>query len=74
MRTWDFTEVRVRQLDSGYWHLRGPGPCNWAQPQRWPCLPDDLEKSFFGEAGEGFRACVRAENDRLLRSSRETAE
>jgi hypothetical protein len=61
------TEVSVKRLDSGYWHLRGIGPCNWAQPPRWPC-PDDQapEGSFFGKASGAFKRLVRAENDRLL--------
>ena len=59
--------LAVRQLESGYWHIRGQGPCNWAQPPLWPCPDSDvLEESFFGEAAESFRRAVRAENDRLL--------
>lgn len=59
--------VTVKRLSSGYWHLRGIGPCNWAQPRAWPTLDmDELEESFFGEACEAFRRVVRAENERLL--------
>lgn len=58
--------VTVKRLSSGYYHLRGVGPCNWAQPQAWPCAESDLEDAFFGEAGEPFRRAVRAENARLL--------
>jgi hypothetical protein len=57
--------VTVKRLSSGYWHLRGTGPCNWAQPERWPINESDLEASFFAEAGEPFRRAVRAENERL---------
>lgn len=55
----------VKRLSSGYVHLRGVGPCNWAQPQNWPCSDDELEAAFFHEAGEPFRRAVRAENARL---------
>lgn len=24
--------ISVRRLSSGYWHIRGVGPCNYAQP------------------------------------------
>jgi hypothetical protein len=58
--------ITVTRLSSGYWHLRGIGPCNWAQPETWPCNESDLEDSFFAEAGETFRRVVRAENARLL--------
>jgi hypothetical protein len=58
--------VTVKQLESGYFHLRGVGLCNWAQPPRWPLPPEELEAAFFGEAGERFRAAVRFENERLL--------
>ncbi len=63
----------VKRLESGYWHLRGDGPCNWAQPRDWPCASEtDLEASFFPEAGDRFRALVRTENDRLLRIAART--
>ena len=46
----------IKRLESGYWHLRGIGPCNWAQPLFWPCADlAQLEASFFEEAGEPFR-------------------
>lgn len=57
--------VTVKRLDSGYFHLRGTGPCNWAQPIAWPCSDEELEEGFFYEAGEPFRRAVRAENARL---------
>lgn len=25
-----------KQLPTGYWHVRGLGPCNWTQPPDWP--------------------------------------
>ncbi len=59
--------VSIRRLESGYWHIRGRGPCNWAQPQFWPDMNEAaIEASFFNEAAESFRRVVRAENERLL--------
>ena len=28
-------DIKIKRLPSGYYHLRGTGPCNWAQPV--PC-------------------------------------
>ena len=56
----------IRRLESGYWHIRGYGPCNWSQPAEWPCDPEKLDDAFFGEAGAAFRRAVHAENERLL--------
>jgi hypothetical protein len=30
-------KITYKRLPSGYWHIRGRGPCNWAQPPHWPC-------------------------------------
>jgi len=47
-------KLTVTVLSSGYVHLRGRGPCNWAQPKHWPCSEDELRKSAFPEASEDF--------------------
>lgn len=47
--------IEVRRLDSGHYHLRGDGPCNWAQVAKWPCSLADLEEGTFPEAGQEFR-------------------
>lgn len=53
--------ITVRQLDSGYWHLRGVGPCNWAQTPTWPCDEATLRAHAFPEACEAFIvACMKA--------------
>lgn len=53
-------EISVKRLESGYWHIRGQGPCNWAQPPRWPCSADTLREHAFSEASEGFiRSALR---------------
>ncbi len=46
--------IRARKLSSGYWHVRGTGPCNWSQPPYWPCDDKTLRKHAFPEAGECF--------------------
>jgi hypothetical protein len=53
--------IRITQLSSGHVHIRGYGPCNWAQPAQWPCSEEQLRKSAFPEASEEFiRAALRA--------------
>lgn len=56
--------ITVTRLESGYVHVRGRGPCNWAQPPTWPCSEETLRKHAFPEASETFiRAalCVAGE-------------
>ena len=58
--------MTFRTLPSGYVLIRGRGPCNWAQPPRWPCTRDELSGSVFPEAGEEFiaeleRLCIKEE-------------
>lgn len=47
-------EIQVKKLDSGYYHVRGRGLCNWAQPPQWPCSEEMLRARAFGEASEEF--------------------
>lgn len=63
--------VTVSALASGYFHVRGYGPCNWAQPVCWPCSEDQLRKSAFPEASEGF---IRAALKLAESASRQNAE
>lgn len=46
--------LQIRKLESGYFHIRGLGPCNWAQPKHWPCDEETLRKSAFPQASEEF--------------------
>lgn len=46
--------VEVRRLSSGYWHIRGNGPCEWAQVPTWPCDETTLRAGAFPEASEVF--------------------
>ena len=45
-------QIRVTRLCSGYFLVRGIGPCNWAQPPTWPCTEETLRASAFPEASE----------------------
>lgn len=57
----------VRRLESGYWHLRGTGPLNWAQPPHWPCDEATLLAHAFGQASEAFvLACLEAATDEAV--------
>ena len=47
-------EITIKRLPSGYYHIRGKGMCNWAQPAQLPCTEDVLRASAFPEASEEF--------------------
>ena len=47
-------KITVKRLPSGYWHIRGLGPCNWAQPPSWPCSEEMLREHTFQQASEEF--------------------
>jgi hypothetical protein len=49
-------EIDVRRLPSGYWHVRGRGPCNWSQPINWPCSEEMLRHYAGPGASEEFIA------------------
>jgi hypothetical protein len=46
-------QIKVKKLPSGYYHIRGIGPCNWAQVQQWPCTLYELRMGNF-QGGEDF--------------------
>ncbi len=46
--------ITVSRLSSGYYMVRGIGPCNWAQPPIWPCEEDTFRRYVFPEASEYF--------------------
>ncbi|MGH2878982.1 MAG: hypothetical protein ACRDK4_05160 [Solirubrobacteraceae bacterium] len=73
-------EITVKRLESGYYQVRGRGPCNFAQPPRWPCDEETLRAHAFPEASEAFiqevlrmmeRLTEREERDDLERIARE---
>ena len=48
-------EVTARRLESGYLHIRGDGPCNWAQvPPNWTGDLAAFREHAFLEASEEF--------------------
>lgn len=53
-------KISVQQLESGWWHIRGEGPCNWAQPPCWPATEEQIMAHAFAEAGEEFLRAVMA--------------
>ena len=46
--------ITAKRLESGWWLIRGYGPCNWAQVPKWPCSEHELERHAFPEASDGF--------------------
>lgn len=55
--------ITVKRLDTGYWHIRGHGPCNFAQPPVWPCDVETLREHAHPEASETFIwECMRELN------------
>lgn len=53
--------ITIKKLDSGFYHIKGDGVCNWAQPPYWPCDEHILRAHAFPQASEGFiQECVLA--------------
>lgn len=53
--------LTITRLPSGYYHIRGHGPCEWAQPPIWPCSEDVLRSHAFSQASEHFlQQAIRA--------------
>lgn len=50
--------LKIRQLDSGYWHVRGDGFCDFAQPPHWPCSKETFLASCSPEASQPFKTEV----------------
>lgn len=46
-------------LPSGWMRISGGSAINFAQVPCWPCTDEQLERGFFGESSEAFRARVR---------------
>ncbi|MCU0613380.1 MAG: hypothetical protein MUE60_16550 [Candidatus Eisenbacteria bacterium] len=49
-------QITIRQLESGYYHIRGRGPCNYAQV---PSLESDPAEYSHPEASPKFLALAR---------------
>lgn len=59
-------KITVTRLSSGFYHVRGVGPCNWAQPTTWPCAEEELRRCAFPEASEAFIRVALAESCALV--------
>ena len=46
--------ITVKRLSSGWWHIRGEGPENWAQPPEWPCSENSLREYAASGASDRF--------------------
>jgi hypothetical protein len=59
------SEIQIKRLPSGHYHIRGRGPCNWTQPPVWPADEQAIRDHAFPQASETFlRAVVdRARDD-----------
>ncbi len=59
--------INVKRLPTGYYHVRGEGPCNWTQPEEWPCSEEQIRACAFPEAGETFlRAAIEASRQAVI--------
>jgi hypothetical protein len=63
-------KITIRRLSTGWWHIRGHGPCNWAQPPRWPCTAEELRQHAFPEASEEFLMAAQREVKRWKETRR----
>ena len=61
--------ITIEHTNTGYYHIRGVGPCNWCQLPMWPCDEATIRASAFPEAAEYFLREVIEEARRLLESS-----
>jgi hypothetical protein len=50
--------IVARRLLSGWFHLRGVGPCNWAQINSWDAWQVEGDGAFC-EASDDFRRAAR---------------
>ena len=46
-------QIKIKRLPTGYFHIRGEGPGNWAQVKNWPCTEDELAAGNF-QGNEDF--------------------
>ena len=47
-------DIKVKRLRSGWYHISGPGVCNWTQPPRCPGTMKEFRDHAFPEASEEF--------------------
>lgn len=58
------SELSIKRLSSGYFHVRGRGPCEWGQYETWPPTNSDINDGTFVLASDRFRAAVREAAER----------
>ena len=51
-------KIEIERLSTGFVHIRGNGPCEWAQPPHWPCDEETLRAHAFPEASDDFIAAA----------------
>ncbi len=44
----------LKQISTGWYHIRGIGPCNWVQTPEWPATEAVIREHAFPEASEEF--------------------
>lgn len=76
---WTEMNITITRLSTGYWYIRGDGPCEWAQPPTWPCDEATLRAHAFPEASEDFiraamRYLLRDEDDMVERAERKAGQ
>ena len=55
--------MTIKRLSSGFYHIRGNGPCEWTQPPDWPCSEQVIRKHSFPQASESFiQAAIKESN------------
>jgi hypothetical protein len=47
-------KIEISRMSTGWWHIRGVGPCNWSQPPCWPCSEAVLRAHAFPQASDEF--------------------
>ena len=63
--------LTAHALPSGCIHIRGRGPCNWAQVPCWPCGDDTLAAGTFEEASMEFRVALHEARDAAMSTDME---
>jgi len=65
--------IRISKLPSGYWHIRGQGPSNWAQCLVLPETMEEVRKVAY-DASDDFCYEVAKVVRQLLRRDRVEGE
>ena len=63
--------ITIKRLSTGWYHICGIGPANWAQVPNWPCSDEALSAGMFAEAGATFRRAARAALDAAWAEARD---